>query len=205
MSLAQKFRGFITSTAPAAALATLLTVIPAFNNNATAQEPRATTVSTSAPAAIPPELQKRMDKANEGITKNIEEARYLADQAGRAARGEIIDGKESEHTSEARARSHSVKHPDEAGFFIIEGKNSAMSGEKVEQTILARFSKNNATAKPFRDPDKGESTVIGIYVRGELVGIYGLNKSAIKGVDEAAELVKNPPLKVSANAPRLEH
>lgn len=48
MSLAQKFRGFITSTAPAAALATLLTVIPAFNNNATAQEPA---VKPHAPAA----------------------------------------------------------------------------------------------------------------------------------------------------------
>jgi hypothetical protein len=52
MALAQKFRGFITSTAPAAALATLLTVIPAFNNNATAQEPALLKPSTSAAATL---------------------------------------------------------------------------------------------------------------------------------------------------------
>lgn len=39
MPLAQKFRGFVTSTAPAAALAGLLAVLPTFNGNAQGQEP----------------------------------------------------------------------------------------------------------------------------------------------------------------------
>lgn len=202
----QKFRAQTPATATAA-LVGFLTLATPFSN-ATAQEPRATAVSTN-PTAATPDVQRGIDEANRKIDQHIRELRNMADEARRAARGEITDGKDSEHPLFRQAQSHSAKYPDEAGFFIIEGKNSAMTGEKVEQTILARFSKNEVTAKPFRNPDhKGESTVIGIYVRGELVGFFPLDRSAIKGVDQASELVKNPPLKVSAsvtNAPRAEN
>lgn len=192
MSLAQKFRGFITSTASAVALATLLTVIPAFNNNATAQEPRATTVSTSAPAAIPPELQKRMDQANQGIIKNIEEAKSLADQAGRAARGEIIDGKESEHTIEAQARSHSLKSK-QIAFFVYKGQaNEGLTGKQVIEKLTSRFSSKKITdIKPYLEPG-GENTVIGFYVEGHLIGPFPLDKTAVQGADQAADLFLHP-------------
>ncbi len=186
MALAQKFRGFITSTAPAAALATLLTVIPAFNNNATAEGPRATPVSNNT------EAQTRHDQANRDIDKLIQESLIMADKAKRLAHGEIVDGKESEHTIEAQAQSHSIKTK-KIAFFVYKGQaNEGLTGKQVVDKLTTHFSRKNITdIKPYLEPG-GENTVIGFYVDGHLIGPFPLDKTAVKGADEAADLFLHP-------------
>ena len=141
MSLAQKFRGFITSTAPAAALATLLTVIPAFNTNATAQEPRATAVSNTAPT----DIQQQIMQSRQNTENMIKEGRRIIDETKRMVNGEIVDGKESEHTIEAQARSHSIKTK-KIAFFVYKGQaNEALTGKQVVVKLTGRFSRYNVT------------------------------------------------------------
>ena len=161
MALAQKFRGFITSTAPAAALATLLTVIPAFNTNATAQEPRATTVSSTAPT----DIQQQIMQSRQNTENMIKEGRRIIDETKRMVSGEIVDGKESEHTIIAQAQSHSIKNK-QIAFFVYKGQaDEGLTGKQVVEKLTTHFSRKNITdIKPYLEAG-GQNTVIGFHLR----------------------------------------
>ena len=188
MSLAQKFRGFITSTAPAAAFATLLTVIPAFNTNATAQEPRATTVSSTAPT----DIQQQIMQSRQNTENMIKEGRRIIDETKRMVSGEIVDGKESEHTIIAQAQSHSIKNK-QIAFFVYKGQaDEGLTGKQVVEKLTTHFSRKNITdIKPYLEAG-GQNTVIGFYVQGHLIGPFPLDKTAVQGANIAADLFQHP-------------
>jgi hypothetical protein len=188
MSLAQKFRGFVASK-PAIALTSLLTLSSLLPfSNATAQEPRITPVSSTAPT----DIQQQIRQSRQNTENMIKEGRRIIDETKRMVSGEIVDGKESEHTIIAQAQSHSIKNK-QIAFFVYKGQaDEGLTGKQVVEKLTTHFSRKNITdIKPYLEAG-GQNTVIGFYVQGHLIGPFPLDKTAVQGANIAADLFQHP-------------
>lgn len=165
MSLAQKFRGFVASK-PAIALTSLLTLSSLLPfTNATAQEPRATTVSNPT-VATAPDLQKRIDESNRNITRMIEEYKDLAVKYRQMAKGPTID-QVDKYSKENRVISL---------LFLIGPKDSEEAANTVGD-IVTFFKEKGITVEIFPDKSPKEVSAVSYSVDGKHTKAYILKQS----------------------------
>jgi hypothetical protein len=77
-------------TVQTAAIAGVLSLSSLLSFNAQAQEPKATTVSNAVPAKIAPDVQNRIDQANQRIDDAIRKTEELAERSRQTAKGPTL-------------------------------------------------------------------------------------------------------------------